>query len=68
MVYEIIIEGYVNETRFDGFEITKLPNSTTQLHGELADQAALMGVLRMINDLGIHLISVHRLEKVIAYE
>jgi hypothetical protein len=33
------------------------------LHGHIVDQSALYGVLRTINDLGLELISVNRLEE-----
>jgi len=62
MVYEIIIGGYFPETWFEGFTTLKLPNFTTKLRGNLVDQAVLYGVLRSINDLGIDLISVNRIE------
>jgi hypothetical protein len=63
MLYEIIIGGYINETWFKGFTIRKLPNYTTALRGYLVDQSALYGVLRTINDLGLDLISVNRLDE-----
>jgi hypothetical protein len=63
MLYEIIIGGYINEAWFEGFTIIKLPDFTTALRGHLVDQSALYGVLRTINDLGLDLISVNRLEE-----
>ncbi|MHB1346961.1 MAG: hypothetical protein ACYCXK_05655 [Candidatus Humimicrobiaceae bacterium] len=63
MLYEIVICGYIHETWFEGFTIIKLPNFTTTLRGHLVDQAALYGILRIINDLGLELISVNRLEE-----
>jgi hypothetical protein len=63
MLYEIVIGGYINETWFEGFTVVKLPNFTTSLRGHLIDQPALYGVLRTINDLGLELISVNRLEE-----
>jgi len=63
MLYEIIIDGYINEAWFEGFTLIKLPNFTTALRGHLVDQSALYGVLRTINDLGLDLISVNRLEE-----
>ena len=62
MLYEIIIGGYIHETWFEGFTVIKLPDLTSALRGHLADQSALYGVLRTINDLGLELISVNRLE------
>ncbi len=62
MLYEIVIGGYIHDTWFEGFTVVKLPNFTTKLRGNLVDQAVLYGVLRSINDLGIELISVNRIE------
>ena len=62
MLYEIIIDGYINEAWFKGFTLIKLPNFTTVLRGHLVDQSALYGVLRTINNLGLDLISINRLE------
>ena len=63
MIYEIIIVGYINEAWFEGFTLIKLPNFTTVLRGHLVDQSALYGVLRTINNLGLDLISINRLEE-----
>lgn len=62
MLYEIVISGYVQETCFEELKIIKQPNLTTKLYGHIVDQSALYGVLRKINDLGINLISVNRIE------
>lgn len=62
MFYEIVIRGYIQETRFEGFAIIRQPDFTTTLRGYLVDQSALYGVLRTINDLGLDLISVNLLE------
>ncbi|MEI7615923.1 MAG: hypothetical protein WCJ54_04340 [Actinomycetota bacterium] len=62
MLYEIVIGGYIQKTWFEGFTIRELPNFTTALRGNIVDQSALYGVLRTINDLGLDLISVNRLE------
>jgi len=62
MLYEIVIGGYIQETWFEGFMLIKQPDFATKLRGHLVDQAALYGVLRTINDLGLDLISVNRLE------
>lgn len=63
MLYEIVISGYIQETWFDELTIIKQPDLTTKLCGNLVDQSALYGVLRKINDLGIGLISVNRIEE-----
>ena len=63
MLYEIVISGYIQETWFEEFTVSKQPNITTKLRGDLVDQSALFGVLRKINDLGVDLISVNRMEE-----
>jgi len=62
VLYEIIIGGHIQETWFEGFTMTRQPDFNTKLSGQLVDQSALYGVLRTINDLGIELISVHRID------
>jgi hypothetical protein len=62
MLYEITIGGYIHEAWFDGFAISKQPDFVTKLRGHVIDQSALYGVLRKINDLGVDLISVVRIE------
>lgn len=63
MLYEIIIGGYIDETWFEGFTIIKQPNFAMKLRGHLPDQAALYGVLRKINDLGVELVSVNHVDE-----
>lgn len=63
MLYEIVISGYIQETRFEGFTVIQQPDYATKLRGNLADQSALYGILRNINDLGLELISVNRIEE-----
>ena len=63
MLYEIVINGYIQEQWFEELKISKQPNLTTKLYGQFVDQSALYGVLRKINDLGVDLISVNRLEE-----
>lgn len=64
MMYEIGIRGYIEDTWFKELTVIKQPNFTTLLRGQLIDQSALYGVLRKINDLGVDLISVNRIEEV----
>ncbi len=45
---------------FDGMDLRAGPDGTTTLHGEVADQAALFGMLRTIRDLGLPLLTVLR--------
>ena len=59
--YEIRVEGHL-DTRwaalFDGLTLTRGRDGTTIIHGPVADQAALHGLLQKIRDLGLPLISV----------
>lgn len=58
--YEITVRGRLGETlttAFDGLTATSTPAQTT-LRGELADQAALYGVLERIESLGLELVAV----------
>ena len=60
--YEIRVKGRL-DTRwaawFDGLTLTHGSDGTTIIHGPVADQAALHGVLQKIRDLGLPLISVN---------
>ena len=59
--YEITVRGRLGETlttAFDGLTAKNTPAQTV-LSGELADQAALYGVLERIESLGLELVAVH---------
>ena len=60
--YEIRVKGHL-DTRwgawFDGLAIAHGSDGTTMIHGPVADQAALHGLLQKIRDLGLPLISVN---------
>lgn len=61
--YEIKIKGHMNsqwQEWFDGLAITLTDDGNTMLRGPLTDQAALHGVLKKINNLGMTLISVNQ--------
>ena len=62
--YEIRVKGHL-DTRwaawFDGLTIAHGSDGTTIIHGPVADQAALHGLLQKIRDLGLPLISVNHL-------
>ena len=63
--YQIIVEGTLDSKWrdwFDGFEIFPLANDRTQLTGDVADQAALHGLLAKIRDLCLPIISIVRLD------
>jgi hypothetical protein len=60
--YEIRVKGHL-DTRwaawFEGLTFTHASDGTTIIHGPVADQAALHGLLQKIRDLGLPLISVN---------
>jgi hypothetical protein len=61
--YEIRVFGKLSSKWadwFDGFHI-KQTNGETLLNGQVADQAALHGVLSKIRDLGLPLLLVKRI-------
>ena len=58
--YEIQVKGYLDarwNEMFDGMSIAWQDNVTT-ISGEVADQAALHGLLARVRDYGLVLISV----------
>ena len=64
-IYMIRIQGGLDSTWSDwfyGFTITR-QNGETVLEGQVADQAALHGILAKINDLGLVIISVEKKTK-----
>ena len=59
--YQIIVRGTIDDRWldwFDGFAIQRQPGPKTLLHGQVADQAALHGILAKILDLGLPLLSL----------
>jgi hypothetical protein len=63
--YEIRLKGHL-DTRwaawFDGLTLTHGSDGTTLIHGPVADQSALHGLLQKARDLGLPLISVTQVE------
>jgi hypothetical protein len=63
IVYQITIKGHLGQqwtNWFEGLDVTPEDNGNTLLTGEVADQAALHGLLRKVRDLGLPLLSVMR--------
>jgi hypothetical protein len=59
--YEIKIRGHLDprwSERFAGLKLTHLEGNETLLSGPLPDQAALHGLLELVRDLNLTLISV----------
>ena len=58
---EIRVRGHLDgswSAWFDGLAVTDAADGESELAGELADQAALHGVLIKVRDLGLPLLSV----------
>ena len=61
--YEIRVKGRLDArwaARFDGLGLAHEGAGTTVIHGPVADQAALHGLLTKVRDLGLLLVSVTR--------
>lgn len=66
MKYEIRVEGIVDQSWsawFDGMQIRSERGNRTTIAGEVADQAALHGLLARVRDLGLTVISVTRVDR-----
>lgn len=64
MVYDIAVRGHLGPSvaaAFDDFELI-LDEDTTTLHGEVADQAALHGVINRIEQFGLVLLDLHAVQ------
>lgn len=60
--YEFEIEGHLDDCWqewFEEFTLTRTADGRTLLTGPIRDQAALHGILKKINNLGLTLISVN---------
>ncbi|MEI7742663.1 MAG: hypothetical protein WCK58_02805 [Chloroflexota bacterium] len=63
--YEIRVGGHLDgrwAAWFDGLELRRADDGTTTIHGQIADQAALHGLLQRVRDTGLPLVSVTRVE------
>jgi hypothetical protein len=61
--YEIRLQGHLHSrwaAWFDGLTLTASSDGTTTIHGLVADQAALHGLLQKVRDAGLPLVSVTR--------
>ncbi len=59
--YEIRLKGHLDArwaAWFDGLSLTHESDGTTVIHGPVADQAALHGLLQKVRDVGLPLVSV----------
>jgi hypothetical protein len=59
--YEIRLKGHLDArwaAWFDGLSLSLESDGTTLIHGPVADQAALHGLLQKVRDIGLPLVSV----------
>ncbi len=64
-LYEIRLKGHLDarwSDWFDGLTFTHASDGKTIIHGAVADQAALYGLLAKVRDLGLPLVSVIHVE------
>ena len=62
--YQIVVQDRLGPALlrwFDDLEIVPSTSETTCFQGWFPDQAALQGLLMRLGDLGLELVSVHRL-------
>jgi hypothetical protein len=63
--YEIRVKGHLDArwaAWFDGLRLAHQGDGTTVIHGPIADQAALHGLIQKVRDVGLELISVNSIE------
>ncbi len=63
--YEIRVTGHLDgrwAARFEGLSLRHEADGQTVIHGVVADQAALHGLLQRVRDIGLPLVSVARIE------
>jgi len=61
-IFEIRVQGHLSkkfDTFFNGMTISRQPDGTTTIIGEIVDQSALHGLLLNIRNMNIGLISVN---------
>ncbi len=64
--FEIRVKGHLDESWSDwleGLEVKLLDNGEMILHGRIADQAALMGILNQLYGLNLGLLSVREVKE-----
>jgi hypothetical protein len=63
--YEIRLKGHLAPrwaAWFGGLSLSRQSDGTTIIHGFVADQAALHGLLQKVRDIGLPLVSVTQVE------
>ena len=63
--YEVRLKGHLDSrwaAWFDGLSLTQHGDGTTVIHGLVADQAALHGLLQKVRDVGLPLVSLTQVD------
>lgn len=63
--YEIRLKGHLAPrwaVWFDGLSLTNEDGGTTVIRGDVVDEAALHGLLQKVRDIGLPLVSVHKID------
>ena len=63
--YEIRVMGQLDvrwAAWFDGLGLSRESDGTSTIHGSVADQAALHGLLQKVRDVGLPLVSVTQVD------
>lgn len=64
--YQICVKGHLDDHWSEwlgGLTLARLPDGTTTLTGTIVDRAALYGVLRKLEDMGLVLLSVKEVKR-----
>jgi hypothetical protein len=64
--FEIHVKGHLNNKWSDwleGMEVKLMDNGETVLSGHIVDQAALMGILNMLNRFNLTLLSINEVKE-----
>ena len=64
--FAIRVQGHLDarwSAWFDGMAVTTQKDGTTLIEGQVADQAALFGLLLKMRDMGLPLLSVIRADR-----
>lgn len=64
--YRIRVRGHLDQgwaSSFPGLTLTRRRDGTTLLHGPVADQAALHGLLQRLGSLGLPIVEVRCLDQ-----
>ncbi|WP_431279953.1 hypothetical protein [Leifsonia poae] len=63
--FEIVVKGTLSPpliTALEGFSVDHVENGRTHLIGEVPDQARLLGLLDLLRDLTVELVSVNPID------